>query len=300
MSIVARAAVTAMTLAPKALVWQVARRYVAGVDLKSAIDVVRELNRQGAMATVDLLGEEVVDRTVPEEAVQAYVAILEAIDREKLESNVSLKPTQLGLNIDEAFCRKNAETVIQAAKSQGNFVRIDMEDRTTTDATLDMYRQFLSEYGNVGCVLQSCMRRTLRDIRSMPEEGTNIRLCKGIYVEPREVAWKGHDTIRRNFVAALEMMFQQGIYVGIATHDEYLICAASELIHRYKLKPSQYEFQMLYGVDAAMRKILIERGHRMRIYVPYGQDWYLYSVRRLRENPQIAGHVLRSFFKGSS
>jgi len=279
---------------PRALVWRVARRYVAGPALADAVAAVKRLNGEGAMATVDVLGEEVSERSLAARAADDYLEVLRAIAAEKLDANVSIKPTMFGLKIDEAFCLQQIERLVAAAHAQGTFVRIDMEDRTTTDATLRMYRDLQARYGNVGVVLQAYMRRTLRDVEELPSNGANVRICKGIYVEPREVAWKGFETVRANYVAALDKLLARGVYVGIATHDEYLVEAAAALLDRHQVSRERYEFQMLLGVEDELRRILIAAGHRLRVYVPFGGDWYLYSLRRLRENPAIAGHVTRA------
>jgi proline dehydrogenase len=298
MSAFNRLLVTGLPAVPKPIVGKVASRYVAGERLEDAIRVVRDLNGQGAMATLDVLGEEVSDRAKATEAVEEYLKVFEAIDREKIDSNVSIKLTMLGLKIDEGFCRDNVARIVETAKRFNNFVRIDMEDHTTTDATLRIYRELHARFGNLGVVFQAYMRRTLRDIEELPAEGASVRLCKGIYVEPRPVAWKGYETVRHNYVQALDKLFSRGVYVGIATHDEYLACAASALIDKHGLKRDQYEFQMLLGVDEEMRRILIASGHRLRVYVPYGRDWYPYSIRRLRENPEVARHVLKAVLSG--
>jgi proline dehydrogenase len=295
-----RLLVTGLPAVPKPIVGRVASRYVAGEDLAAAVRVVRTLNQQGAMATVDVLGEEVSERDKATAAVEEYLRVFETIDREKIDSNVSIKLTLLGLKIDEGFCRDNVARIVETAQRFGNFVRIDMEDHTTTDATLRIYRELHARYGNLGVVLQAYMRRTLRDVEELPDQGASVRLCKGIYVEPRKIAWKGYDTVRHNYVQALDKLFSRGVYVGIATHDEFLACAASALIDRHGLKPDQYEFQMLLGVDEELRRILIAAGHRLRVYVPYGRDWYPYSIRRLRENPEVARHVLKAMMAGKS
>ncbi|HEY4563106.1 MAG TPA: proline dehydrogenase family protein [Thermoanaerobaculia bacterium] len=297
MSVFNRMLVTGLPAVPKPIVGRVASRYVAGEDLADAVRVVRALNQQGAMATVDVLGEEVSEREKATAAVEEYLQVFETIDREKIDCNVSIKLTLLGLKIDEGFCRDNVARIVEAAKGIGNFVRIDMEDHTTTDATIRIFRELFALHGNVGIVLQAYMRRTLRDVEELPP-GANVRLCKGIYVEPRRVAWKGYETVRHNYVQALDKLFTQGVYVGIATHDEYLTCAASALIDRHGLTRDRYEFQMLLGVDEELRRILIESGHRLRVYVPYGRDWYPYSIRRLRENPEVARHVLKAMMSG--
>jgi len=298
MSVFNRLLVTTLPLVPKAIVGRVASRYVAGETLDDALRVVRTLNAQGAMATIDVLGEEVHEREKAVAAVDEYVRVLEAVSAQKLDSNISIKPTMLGLTIDEGFCRDNIERLVATAREHGSFVRIDMEDRTTTDATLRIYRDLHARYGNVGVVLQAYMRRTLRDIDELPEQSANIRLCKGIYVEPREVAWKEYETVRANFVDALEKLIVRGIYPAIATHDEYLACRAVALVDKHGLPRDRYEFQMLLGVDEELRRILISGGHRLRVYVPYGRDWYPYSIRRLRENPEVARHVLKAMLSG--
>ena len=295
MSLVTGAIVRTLPLMPRALVWRVARRYVAGPALDDAVATVRRLNSEGAMATVDVLGEEVTEPAKASAAVEEYVRALDAIVSERLDSNVSIKPTMFGLKIDERLCAENVERLVAAAREREVFVRIDMEDRTTTDFTLSLYRDLSARYGNVGVVLQAYMRRTLADVDGLPAAGANVRLCKGIYVEPREVAWKGYETVRAAFVAALEKLLARGVYTGIATHDEYLLAAGVALADRLRVPRERHEYQMLLGVEDELRRILVARGHRLRVYVPYGRDWYLYSQRRMRENPAIAGHVMRAF-----
>jgi len=298
MSIFNRLLVATLPVVPRFIVGRVASRYVAGENLEAALATVRALNGEGAMATLDILGEEVKERDKALQATDEFVRVFAAIDEQKLDSNVSIKLTLLGLKIDEGFCRDNVERIVAAAKKLGNFVRIDMEDRTTTDATLRIYRQLFDRYGNLGVVLQAYMHRTLKDIGELPRAGANVRICKGIYVEPRPVAWKGYDTVRANYLAALEKMIEQGVYAAIATHDEYLACQAVALLDKHRVPRDRYEFQMLLGVDAELRRILIADGHRLRVYVPYGADWYPYSMRRLRENPEVARHVLKAMLSG--
>ena len=283
---------------PKFIVGRVAARYVAGETLADAERVIRELDVEGAVTTLDILGEEVRDRELARTALGEYRRLLVAIRESGLEDcYVSVKPTQLGLMIDEGFCRENLECLVEEASASGIFVRLDMEDRTATDGTLRIYRHLRQRSERVGTVLQAYMRRTLDDVAELPD-GANIRLCKGIYIEPRAVAWKGYETVRLNYLAALEKLFARGAYVAIATHDEYLVCAAVALIDRLGLGRDRYEFQMLLGVDAELRRILIRGGHRLRVYVPYGRHWYQYSTRRLRENPAVAGHVMRALLRG--
>lgn len=300
MSLFGRLVVTTLPLVPKPVVGKVASRYVAGETLEDALAEVRKLNAQGAVATMDVLGEEVSERTKAEAAVEEYIRLFNAIESSGVDSNVSIKPTLLGLKIDEGFCRDNIERIAAAASGIGNFVRIDMEDHTCTDGTIRIYRQALQTWGNVGIVLQAYMRRTVADINALLPLGPNVRICKGIYREPRTVAWKDFETVRSSFIYAMEKMLESGCYVGIATHDPHLVWAGMRAVDRLGLGPDQYEFQMLFGVDAELRRIILDEGHRLRVYVPYGRDWYPYSIRRLRENPTVARHVMRAMLSSGS
>jgi proline dehydrogenase len=288
-----------LPLVPKPIVGRVAQRYVAGSSLDDAVATIRALNAEGAMATVDVLGEEVVELAKAESAVEEYTRLLERIAAEGIDANVSIKPTLVGLKLGEGQCAANVDTIAARAKALGNFLRIDMEDRTTTDATLRIYRATLAAHGNVGAVLQAYMRRTVGDIRELLPLRPNVRVCKGIYREPRTVAWKDFDTIRACFIHAVDTLLKAGCYVGIATHDPYLVAAGMHIVDRLGLERHQYEFQMLLGVDPELRKIILDAGHRLRVYVPYGRDWYPYSMRRLRENPTVARHVLRAMLRGA-
>ena len=300
MSLFSRLVVATLPLVPKFVVGRVAARYVAGETLEQAVATVRGLNAAGAMGTIDVLGEEITDRGRARAAVDEYLHVFDVIHDQRLDANVSIKLTLLGLKIDEGLCRDHVEEIATAAAAHGNFVRLDMEDRTTTDATLRIYHALQPRLGNLGVVLQAYMRRTLADVAALPEEGASVRLCKGIYIEPRRAAWKGYETVRLNFLAVLEAMLARDVYAAIATHDEFLVCAATALLAKHRVPHDRYEFQMLLGVDVELRRILIEAGHRLRVYVPYGRDWYPYSVRRLRENPEVAGHVLRALVRGEA
>ncbi len=283
---------------PRFVVARVSRRYIAGPTLEDAVATVRALNAEGAMATVDVLGEEVREERQVAEAVAEYERALDAIRREKLDCNLSVKPTAFGLRLDRALCLRSLDRVVAAAAAQGGFVRLDMEDHTTTDATLELYRELRARHdGAVGVVLQAMLHRTVADVGALLEGRPNIRLCKGIYREPRERAWQDRETVREAFGYALGKLLRGGSYVGIATHDERLVFAGMALCDRLGLERARYEFQMLLGVEPALRRIILGAGHRLRVYVPYGEDWYRYSLRRLRENPTIAGHVLRAFFR---
>lgn len=295
MSLFDQLVIHGMPLVPKFIVGRVARRYVAGETLAQAISVIKELMQEGAMATVDILGEEVSDLKNAEFAANDYLEVYDAIASNQLDCNVSVKPTMLGLKIDEEFCAGQFDTLVGRAAEMENFLRIDMEDYTTTDATLRIHRRLHEHYGeHVGVVLQAYMRRTIGDIASLLPMKPNIRLCKGIYREPRTVAWKDFDTIRANFTFALEKLLAGGAYVGIATHDPHLVWAGMAVVDRLGLSPQDYEFQMLYGVDPELRRIILDGGHRLRVYVPFGRDWYPYSMRRLRENPTVAKNVMKA------
>ena len=283
-----------MPFVPKPIVGKVARRYVAGENISDAMTAIRALNTEGAMATVDVLGEEVHKEAKAEAAVAQYLELLETIDHEKVDANVSIKPTMLGLKIDKTLGYENIKTIAERAAGLDNFLRIDMEDHTCTDATLEIYRRLHAEVGHVGVVLQSYLHRTVEDITALLPLKPNIRLCKGIYREPRSVAWKQYETVRANYIYTMEKLIEGGAYVGIATHDAHLVWAGMSAVDRLGLDPSQYEFQMLFGVDPELRRMILERGHRLRVYVPFGRDWYPYSMRRLRENPTIAHHVTRA------
>jgi proline dehydrogenase len=288
---------TAFPFIPKSIVGQVAKRYIAGVALSDGVRTVKELNKKTIMATMDLLGEDVKNVAEAEEVKNGILSILQSIKANELTSNVSLKPTQLGLKIDKDLAYANIKAVIAEAKKSGNFVRIDMEDATTTDDTLAMYQQLKKDgLTNTGVVIQAYLRRSETDVRSLVKSGTNIRLCKGIYNESAALAYKERQEIRENYLKLLQIILEGGSYVGIATHDDYLIDAAYALIEKLGLKKEQYEFQMLLGVREKRRDQIVKDGHRLRIYVPFGEQWYAYSTRRLQENPQMAWYITKAIF----
>jgi proline dehydrogenase len=292
-----KAIVATMPLVPRPLIRYFAGRYIAGDKLEDAVRVTEMLNRRGICATIDVLGEEVTAREEARKAVEDYKEVLAAIDASRLDSNVSVKPTMFGLKIDTAFCRDNIAEVCAAAKRYGNFVRVDMEDSSCTADTLELHRDLRAEFGNVGTVIQSYMRRSLADCEELARDEANIRLCKGIYDEPRAVAFKEKSIVDANFGLLLDVLLGGGSYVGIATHDEKMVWEGLRAIHKFGLKPDQYEFQMLLGIDADLRDIIVAGGHRLRMYVPFGTQWYPYSTRRLKENPQLAGSIFRNIFR---
>lgn len=293
-SLVARS----LPLVPRPIVRRVSQRYIAGETLGAAVASVRALNADGFMATVDILGESVHDRSLVEQALTDYLDALHAIRDHRLDSNVSIKPTNFGLQIDFDLCYEKVRALVIEARDLGNFVRIDMEDSSCTSATLDLYRRLRAEgFENVGVVLQAYLRRTLSDVAALPDR-PNVRVCKGIYVEPPDLAFKERALINRNFAQALAALLDRGAYVGIATHDEEVVYDAQRLVRERALKPHQYEFQMLLGVREPLRRVIRREGHRLRVYVPYGPQWYAYSLRRLKENPQIAGYILAAMIPG--
>lgn len=301
MSLLDRAVSLTIPLVPKPLVRHFSRRYIAGIRLEDAFVVVRELQREGAMTTLDILGEFISTREEAETNTRLYQELVRRISAEELrETNVSVKLTSLGLLLDASLCLANMREMLKTVDAENNFARIDMEDSSCTTATLEIYESLRAEFpGRVGVAVQSYLRRTPDDIDRLTESPSNFRLCKGIYVEPRAIAYRDRDIVRRNFVLSLERSFERGAYVGIATHDELLVWEALRLIRGHGLSPEQYEFQMLLGVDEQLRRILIDAGHRLRVYVPYGEHWYSYSTRRLRENPQIAGYAFKAMFAKS-
>jgi len=294
MSLFDRLVVATLPMIPKFVVGKVAAPYVAGETLDDGLRAARDLNGKGIMATMDVLGEFVQEKDKAEASVRQYLNLIAGIAREKLNANISIKLTALGLDIDPQYVRQNVRRIIAAAAEHEMFVRIDMEDSLRTDETLKIYSEMRKEF-RCGAVVQAYLRRTSDDVRKLCNEGpSNFRLCKGIYVEPEAIAYKGKQEIRDNFVSLLDQMFQAGAYVGIATHDEYLTRAAEELIKKHKLSRDEYEFQMLLGVKHDLRDSLVSRGHRLRVYVPFGDAWYGYCTRRLKENPAIAGYVAKA------
>ena len=292
MALLDRAIVRVLPAVPRPVVRKISERYIAGSNLADACRVVKGLNEQGKMATLDVLGEEITTRRETLEIVRADHDVFEAIERERLDSNVSVKLTALGLNLAYELCRPNLEKVVRHAAESGNFVRIDMEDSSCTSDTLRLYRE-LREAGldNVGIVLQAYLKRTIRDIRELAQLRPNVRLCKGIYVEPPLIAYRDFDAVRENFVRCLRELLRAGCYVGIATHDQWLVSEGQRLVAEFGLTREQYEFQMLLGVREAAADRLVRDGHRLRVYVPFGEHWYSYSVRRLQENPKIGGYI---------
>ncbi len=299
MKMLDRAVAFALPAVPKPIVGYFSKRYIAGPAMEDAFRVVRGLEGGGACATFDILGENIRSLDEARANTDAYVELVRRIAAEGFASvNVSVKLTALGLLLDRPACLESARRIAEAVRDVGGFLRIDMEDSPCTDATIEVYRALRPAFGErVGVVVQSRLRRTLDDVEALTGEPANFRLCKGIYAEPRPIAYTDPEIIRRNFTLLLQRMLERGAYVGIATHDEILVWDALHLVRRFGLSRDRYEFQMLLGVEDELRRILLGAGHRVRVYVPFGEQWHAYSVRRLRENPQIAGYAFKAIFK---
>lgn len=293
MGMIDRAIADSVPVIPRAVVRRIAGRYMAGEELDEAVATIRELNREGCVATVDVLGESTESEGDAAKKLDQYKRVLDALDEHDLASGISVKLTGLGLDLDEKLCWRNFEEIVVYAGGKGRFVRVDMEDSPYTAVTLELVQEMHERHENTGAVIQAYMRRSLEDVLHLVRAGVSVRLCKGIYDEPREIAYKDFDVVRQNYVLLLEELFKGGAYVGIATHDEYLVWHGLRLIHQMGLSRDRYEFQMLLGVDEELRRILVDAGHKVRVYVPFGKDWYEYSTRRLKENPKIASYVAR-------
>jgi proline dehydrogenase len=282
---------------PRAFVRRFSARYIAGARRDDALDLVARLNRAGFRGTIDVLGEFVREMAETQRAADAYVALLDAIHDADLDSQASVKLTQLGLKLNAEVCSSHVSRLVRHAERLGNLVTIDMEDSSCTDATLDIFRRVRAEHRSVGAVLQACLRRSQADLESLLPLEPNVRICKGIYIEPADIAWQERDEVRRSYLALVEAMLQRPSFVGIATHDEVLVEGSLRLLEKYRAGRERYEFQMLLGVREDIRRRLLAAGHPVRVYVPYGEHWYAYSLRRLKENPAIAGHVLRNLIE---
>jgi proline dehydrogenase len=291
--------VATIPVIPRPIIRYFAGRYIAGEELSDAVQTVKKLNAEGCMATLDVLGEDITERHEAIASRDEILKVLQTIKKENLDSNVSIKPTQLGLNLDRDFCLENTRIIIQAAKDMNNFVRMDMEDSSTTDGIIWLYKTIRKDFSNTGIVLQAYLRRTKDDAKKIIQDGYgNFRFCKGIYVEPEAIAFKQKEEVRQKFLETLSMMWDMKAYVGVATHDDELVNAAVKFIAERKLQRNEYEFQMLLGVKPELRRKLIRDGHRVRVYVPFGKHWYGYSTRRFKENPEMAGYVFKALFTG--
>lgn len=287
---------------PKKFVWIFSRPYIAGETMADALKVSKDLNSKGIKVTLDVLGEFISSLDEAEANKAEYLHLIDESVKAGIDGNFSLKPTSFGLLIDKEVCYKHIREIVAKAASYNNFIRIDMEDSPCTDLEIELFRRLKTEYpANVGLVLQAYLKRTYSDIEAMfdlntPEIPLSYRLCKGIYVEPAAIAFKKYEEINSNFLADLELMFRNRIYAAIATHDKPLVDGAYELIKKYNVPKNMYEFQMLYGVTPALRQSIVDAGHVMRVYVPFGKEWFGYSTRRLKENPKMASHIIKAVF----
>lgn len=287
---------------PKRFIWLFSKRYIAGETIEEGLVTAKKLNEEGMVVTIDLLGEFIKTLQQAEENRDKYLEIIEKFTAEKIKGNFSLKPTMFGLLINEDICYKYIREIIKKAADNNNFFRIDMEDSQCVDKEIELFKKLKKEFpSNVGLVIQAYMRRSQKDLEALSELNTegiplNLRLCKGIYIEPPQVAYQEYQVVRHRFLELLEYMFKNKIYVGIATHDKYLVDGAYKLLEKYNVPKNKYEFQMLYGVTPELRKSIVDNGHLMRVYVPFGKEWFGYSTRRLKENPQMAWLIIKALF----
>ncbi|MGI9264508.1 MAG: proline dehydrogenase family protein [Gammaproteobacteria bacterium] len=298
-SLLNRAVAVALPYVPQPVVWRVSRRYIAGTSLDDALHAVADLNAIGVSATIDVLGEDVRTASVAQGYRDLYLRAMDEILASNARCYVSVKLTEMGLRVDEGLCRDILDELAAASKAHGSFLRIDMEDSSVTSVTLDIYRQLRKKYDRIGVVLQACLHRTEDDIAALLDEGiANVRLCKGIYLEPEEIAFQGRQEIRDAFARQLRLLIRgDAEFVAIATHDPPVAGNAVKLLRETGFSKSHYEFQSLLGVAEGLRDELVASGHPLRVYVPFGEAWFAYSLRRLRENPQIAGHIMRNLFR---
>jgi proline dehydrogenase len=287
---------------PKKFIWIFSRAYISGETMADAMRVSKELNSQGMRVTLDVLGEFISSLDEAEENKQEYIDLIEETEKNGINGNYSLKPTSFGLLIDREACYRLMREIVEKAASYNNFCRIDMEDSPCTDLEIELYRRLHAEFPkNVGLVVQAYLKRTHADLEKMldmntAEIPTNYRLCKGIYVEPAEISFKKYEEINSHYLEDLEFLLKNRIYVGIATHDKPLIEGAYELLSKYNVPKEMYEFQMLYGVTPKLRQSIIDNGHPLRVYVPFGTKWFGYSTRRLKENPKMASDIIKAIF----
>ncbi|HLF82719.1 MAG TPA: proline dehydrogenase family protein [Blastocatellia bacterium] len=276
----------------------VTRRFVAGEELTDAVEAIRQLNRRGISASFDHLGESITAEAETRKEVNEYVRVLDSIHDNRLDSNVSVKLTQLGLDVSQDLCYANTRTIVEAALRNNNFVRIDMEDSSKTDATLQVFKRLRAESENVGIVVQAYLFRSEKDTEELLKVGARIRVCKGAYQEPPSVAFPNKADVDANFIKLTKMLLSSGGYHGIATHDEHMVAATTQFAKELSISPDKFEFQMLYGIRRDLQQKLVREGYRIRVYVPYGRYWYPYFMRRLAERPANVWFVLRNMIRG--
>ena len=287
---------------PKKLVWFVSKEYIAGETLDQAIEAAKQLNSEGILTTIDILGEFITSLDQARENKEEYLEVIEQCEKAGVKGNYSLKPTFFGLLLDPEEAYIHIREVVAAAAEYNNFVRVDMEDSPCTQMEIDLFRRLKEEFpANVGLVLQAYLKRTADDIEGLAdlnskENPLNFRICKGIYVEPEAIAYKDRQEVVNHFLNDIEIMLKNKMYPAIATHDSAVVDGACRLLEQYKPGHEEYEFQMLYGVTPGLRQSIQDKGHKMRVYVPFGKQWFGYCTRRLKENPAMAGMVLKALF----
>ena len=290
---------------PKRFIWFFSKRYIAGESLTTAIEAAKKLNQDGLLVTIDILGEFITTMEEASKNKDEYLTMIETMEKENIDGNYSLKPTMFGLLIDKKICYDHIRAIVKKAAEYDNFIRIDMEDSQCVDLEIALFRKLKAEFPqNVGLVIQAYLKRTLADLKAMTDMQSddtplNFRLCKGIYNESPEIAFKDYHEINEHFLESLEYMFKNNLYPGIATHDIPVVKGAYKLIEKYAISKEKYEFQMLYGVRPELRQSILDKGHRLRVYIPYGKRWLGYSIRRIKENPKMASYILKALlFRG--
>ena len=273
------------------------RRFVAGETLEEALAALRRLRARGLGTTVDVLGEAVHSRAAATAAADRYVALLQALTEADLDANVSLKLTQMGLDLEREFCAQNVARIVEAAASRGAFVRIDMEDHLRTDTTLAIARELHATYRAVGVVIQAYLRRSVDDVDALIKEGIRVRLCKGAYNEPVSVAFAAKEEVDANYLLLAQRLLREADYPALATHDETIIRRLCAFCEKEGIDRSRFEFQMLYGVRRDLQQRLRQDGYGVRVYVPFGTEWYPYFMRRLAERPANVLFLLRSVLR---
>jgi proline dehydrogenase len=287
---------------PKKFIWLFSRSYISGETIEDAMRVSKDFNLKKIKVTLDVLGEFIKDLDEAEKNKQEYLDLIDVTYKNGVDGNFSVKPTFFGLLIDKNVCYTHMRDIVAKAATYNSFIRIDMEDSPCTSLEIELFRKLKTEFpANVGLVVQSYLKRTLNDIKGLTDLNSesaplSFRLCKGIYIEPAEISYKKYEEINQHYLEDLEYMFQNKIHAGIATHDKPLVEGAYELIRKYKVPKHLYEFQMLYGVTPRLRESIVNEGHTMRVYVPFGKKWFGYSTRRLKENPKMASHIIKAIF----
>lgn len=297
-----RAIANILPLMPKRMVWIFSKKYISGEFLSDALRESKKLNAEGCSVSIDVLGEYISKLEEAEQYKNQYIDVIEQFSSNGINGNFSVKPSMFGLLLDKEACYGIIREIVMIADKNNSFIRIDMEDSTCTDDEILLYRRLKAEFPKrVGLVIQAYMRRTLTDIKQLMDchstiSPLNFRLCKGIYVEDQSIAYKGHQEIRDHYLEDLEFMLLNDIYVGIATHDQYLVDQSMLLIEKHNIPKDRYEFQMLFGVNPKMRRSIVEKGYPMKVYVPFGKQWFNYSTRRLKENPNMVWHIIKAIF----